>query len=83
MGGRIRHLLIALGALLALSSIAHGGERRGHPGSRYDRLLDVRQGARAPVSGGVRDAQRRLRRRLGRGGMLRVEPATGTPRLVT
>ncbi len=75
--------MLALAALLALSSVALGAERRERPGSRGDRLLDVRDGARAPVSGATRSAQRRLLRRLGRGGVLRVAPTTGTPRLVT
>ena len=82
MGRRIRPLLVALAALLALSSIAHGADRRDRSGGG-DRLLDVREGARAPVSGAARAAQRRLGRRLGRGGVLRVEPSTGTPRFVT
>ncbi len=81
MARRIRPLLIALAALLALSSIAYGAERRDRSGGA-DRLLDVRKDARAPVSGATRAAQRRLGRRLGRGGVLRVEPNTSTPRFV-
>ena len=83
VGGQLRPLLIALAALLALSSVALGAERRERPGAGDDRLLDVRDGARAPVSAATRSAQRRLLRRLGGGGVLRVAPTTGTTRLVT
>jgi len=81
--GRIRPLLVALAALLALSSVAYGAERRDRSRGPSDRFLDVRDGARAPVSDATRSAQRRLLRRLGRGGVVRVAPTTGTPRLVT
>ncbi len=78
---RVLPLLIVIAALVVLPAVATAADRRAS--QRDDRLVDSRVGERVSVSAATRSAQRRLRRRLGRGAVLRLDPVTGTPRLVT
>jgi len=75
---------VALLALfLSIPALAAAADRAPRPAQREaDRLLDVRTGQRGAATAATRASQRRLRRRLGRGAVMRVDRATATPRLV-
>jgi hypothetical protein len=92
---RSRLLLRALGLVLvflvsAPASSAHGDNNTLGGGDRAARYLDVRQPVRAQLtrrsaqlrapSHASRDARRALAQRLGRHGIIDIDPLTGTPR---
>ena len=76
--------LVAL--FLLIPALATAAERRPEPRSSRaiegERAVDVRRGERVRRSPARRAAQDRLRDRLGRGGVLEVDPATAAPRRV-
>ncbi len=67
-----------------MPALATAADRRPRQGPRpAEGVFDVRERQRASVPTGVRSAQRGLRRRLGGGGIVKLDRVTGTPRFVT